>query len=148
MSGPPLAVLAPFIYPVGRRHVHEHLDRRPGLQAAEQVLQHRRHLLDRFIGNRPDVARLYFPHAPDGRVTRVVGLLQQNHAVLRVADNRAVRQQRRERRMIGAGNLADAVHPVANFAFERCSHRFPHFPRGSAMGAGAGNLSLSTRSPW
>ena len=144
---PALAVVAPPVHPVGRHHVHQHLYRRPRYQAAKQVLQHRRHLFHRSVGNGPDVARLHFPHAAQGGVTRVVGFLQQNHAVFRVADARAVRQQQGKRRMVGAGDLADAVHPRASLALRRCSHSSPHFPGSSAMGAGAGSLSSSTRSP-
>ena len=96
----------------------------------------------------PDVARLHFPHAAQGGIARVVGFLQQDHAVFRVADSRAVRQQQSKRRMVGAGNLTDAVHPRASLARKRYSHPSPHFPGSRAMGAGAGNLSLSTRSPW
>ena len=43
----------------------------------------------------PTLRGLHAPRAAEGGVSRVVGLLQENHPVVGVADHRAVRQQRR-----------------------------------------------------
>ena len=63
-----LAEVRPPLHPVGRRHVHDHLDRRPRNQAAEQALEHHRHLLHRGVRDRPHVARPHLPHAAQAGV--------------------------------------------------------------------------------
>ena len=130
-----LAEVRPARHRVGGRHVHEYLDGGAGQQAAKEALEDRRHLADGFVGDGADVARLHAPRTAEGGVSRVVGLLQENHPVVGVADHRAVRQQGGEGAMVGAGDVE---------AFGGGDH---HLPFASGV-MGAGNLSLSCCGPW